>query len=205
MHSIRRILAALCLVGLIGAVPGPSGAAPSADAQFQSLAHDFFYWGFKVSPTQATAVGFHTYDAQLDDVTAVAVGKRDATLKDYLAKFQAIAPASLTRDDALDRTLITNEIQDLLLSDVTLADWKHNPDMYTSLASGGVFELISRDFAPLAVRMKDAIARERAIPAMLAQAKSNIVSVDPMTQQISSDDAQGGVGFFAQTVPQAFA
>ena len=206
MQSIRRLLAAVALIGLIGATPAPSGSGTAdANAQFETLAHDFFYWGFKESPTQATAVGVHTYDSQLDDISPAAVARRDATLDDYLAKFQAIDPAALTADDALDRTLVMNAIQDSLLSDRTLQDWKHNPDMYTGLASGSVFLLIARNFAPLATRMKDAIAREHAIPAMLAQAKTNIVSVDAMTQQIAAEQAQGGVGFFAQTVPQAFA
>jgi uncharacterized protein (DUF885 family) len=205
MQSIRRLLAAAALIGIMGATPPPSPSGGGADAQFQSLAHDFFYWGFKESPTQATAVGVHTYDTQLDDVSAAAVARRDATLKDYLAKFQAIYPASLTPDDALDRTLIVNTIQDILLSTDTLQDWRHNPDMYTGLASGSIFLLISRNFAAPDVRMKDAIARERAIPAMLQQAKANITSVDAMTQQIAAEQAAGGVGFFAQTVPAAFA
>jgi uncharacterized protein (DUF885 family) len=153
---------------------------------------------------QATAVGVHAYDARLDDVSAAAVGRRSAELKTYLAKFEAIDPSALTADDALDRTLILNAIHDELLSTDTLQDWKHNPDTYTSLASGSVFLLIARNFAPLETRMRDAIARERAIPAMLGRAKSNIVSVDAMTQQISAEDAQGALGFFDKTVPSAF-
>ncbi|HET6894288.1 MAG TPA: DUF885 domain-containing protein [Candidatus Baltobacteraceae bacterium] len=206
MQSIRRILAAVALIGLTGAMPVPSVAGTAgADARFQALAHDFFYWGFKESPVQATAVGVHAYDARLDDMSAAAVARRDATMNAYLAKFEAIHPAALTRDDALDRTLIIDAIRDSLLSSETLQDWKHNPDMYSGLASGSVFLLISREFAPLQTRMRDAIARENAIPAMLEQAKKNIVSVDAMTQQIAAEQAQGGIGFFQQTVPMAFA
>jgi uncharacterized protein (DUF885 family) len=207
MHSIRRVLAAVALTGLLGASAAPSSpsAASSSDAQFQSLAREFFYRNFKESPVQATAVGVHSYDAQLDDLSAAAIARRDAAAKSDLAKFEAIDAASLTPDDALDRTLIINAINDGLLSSETLQDWKHNPDIYTGVASGSIFLLISRQFAPLAVRMKDVIAREREIPAMLEQAKANITTVDAMTQQIALEQAQGGVGFFAQTVPAAFA
>jgi uncharacterized protein (DUF885 family) len=203
MQTIRRFVAAVALFALVGATPMPSGHG-SADAQLQSLARQFFYEGFRESPVQATAVGVHTYDARLDDVSVAAVERRSAELKTYLAKFEAIDPSALTADDALDRTLILNAIHDELLSTDTLQDWKHNPDTYTSLASGSVFLLIARNFAPLETRMRDAIARERAIPAMLGQAKSNIVSVDAMTQQISAEDAQGALGFFDKTVPSAF-
>lgn len=206
MQSIRRLVAAAAIIGLMGATPAPSaGGASAAGTQFALLARQFFNWGFKETPVQATAAGVHTYDTQVGDVSAAAFSRRIDALKAYRAKFQAIDPASLTADDALDRTLILNSIDDLLLSTDTLAEWRHNPDVYTGLASGSVFLLISRDFAPLSVRAKDAIARERAIPSMLQQAKTNIVSTDAMTQQIAAEQAQGAAGFFAQTVPAAFA
>lgn len=205
MNIVRRLLAGIALIGLIGATPAPSGSATSADAQFQALAHDFFYAGFKMSPVSATQVGLHTYDAQLDDMSAASIAKQIAFAKEYLSKFEALDPQSLSADDALDRTLIVNAIKDSLLTTETLANWKHNPDAYTGLASGSVFSLISKEFAPLPVRMKDAIARERAIPALLAQAKANITTVDAATKQISAEQAAGSVGFFAQTVPMAFA
>lgn len=203
MHNIRRLLAAVALIGLIGATPAPP-AAQNAGAQLHALASDFFGWGFKTEPVQATGAGLHTYDALMPDMSADAVSRNVAQLKAYLTKFQAIDSAQLSADDALDRTMLINAIQDELLDTEQLEVWKHNPDMYTGIASGSIFLLISRDFAPLAVRMKDAISRERAIPALLQQAKANVTSVDSMTQSIAAEQAQGGVGFFTQTVPQAF-
>ena len=206
MSIVRRFVAGLALAGLLGAAPAGSNAAGlSAGAQFRALAHDFFYTSFQMSPVSATQVGLHTYDTRLDDMSASAVGRQVAFAKQYLAKFEAIDPKSLDADDALDRTLILNTIKDGLLSAETLADWKHKPDMYTGLASGSVFVLISRNFAPLQTRMKDAIARERAIPALLRQAKANITSVDATTQEIAVEQAAGSVGFFKATVPGAFA
>ena len=205
MSIVRRLLAGIALVGLIGAAPATSQPTNSSDAQFQALAHEFFYTGFKMSPVTATAVGVHTYDAQLDDMSAASIARQIAFAKDYQSKFEAIDPKSLSADDALDRTLILNEISDLLLDAETLQPWKHNPDSYTGLASGSVFSLISKEFAPLQVRMKDAIAREQAIPRLLAQAKANITTVDSVTKEIAGEQAAGSVGFFAETVPLAFA
>jgi uncharacterized protein (DUF885 family) len=206
--NVRRLLAALALTGLLGAAPTPGAspaAPPTADARFQQLAHDFFFEGFAMSPVSATAVGVHTYDRQLDDMSAASIAHQSAWAKAYLAKFLAIDPKALTPDDALDRTLIVNSIKDTLLTADTLQNWRHNPDAYTGVVSGSIFLLIARDFAPLSVRMQDAIAREKAIPALLAQARKNITTVDSATQQISGEQAAGAVGFFAQTVPSAFA
>lgn len=205
MKTIQRLTAAFALIGMLGATPASAaGDSTSGHARFTALAHQFFYWGFSVEPAQATAVGVHTYDSQLGDMSAAAIGRDLKTLTGYLAQFQAIPPSSLSADDALDRTLILNGIRDQLLDMQTLQVWKHNPDVYTGLASGSIFSLISRNFAPLPVRMKDAIARERAIPAMLKQARNNITTVDAMTKEIAAEQAQGSIGFFKETVPLAF-
>lgn len=198
-------MALVALLGATPATPASPAAAPDADSSFQQLAHDFLYEGFKYSPATATEIGVHAYDSQLDDMSAAGIAQQIAWSKAYLAKFEAIDPKSLTPDDALDRTLIVNTIRDNLLSGETLQTWKHNPDAYTGLASGAVYLLISRNFAPAPVRMKDAIAREQAIPKLIASAKANITTVDAVTQRISAEQASGAVGFFVQTVPAAFA
>jgi uncharacterized protein (DUF885 family) len=205
MMLIQRCVAA-CVVALACAIPAAAPAgAPSANAQFIALAHQYFYDGFRELPPIATSVGVHTYDALLTDMSAAAIARRVAGQKTYLAEFEAFAPATLDAGNRLDRTLIINSIRDDLLSAETLQDWRHNPDVYTGLASGSVFSLISRDFAPLSTRLRDTIGRENAIPNLIAQAQANLTTVDSATQEISADQAAGAVGFFAQTVPQAFA
>lgn len=204
MNIVRRLLAGAALIGLIGAAPASPGSS-GADAHFQALAREFFYAGFKLSPVSATQVGLHTYDGLLDDMSAAGFARQIQFSKSYLSRFNAIDAASLSADNALDRTLVVNAINDTLLDIETLQQYKHNPDAYTGLASNSIFILISRNFAPLETRIKYAIARERAIPAMLKQGEANITTVDSVTKEISVQDAEGAVGFFAQTIPQAFA
>jgi uncharacterized protein (DUF885 family) len=105
----------------------------------------------------------------------------------------------------LDRTLLEYSLRDDLLLNDTLAQWRHNPDDYTQAASGAVFTVMGRDYAPLAKRMAFAIARERLIPPMLKEAESNVTTVDAVTQRIAVEDAAGSVDFFKTSVPEAFA
>ncbi|MDQ2680326.1 MAG: DUF885 domain-containing protein [Candidatus Eremiobacteraeota bacterium] len=179
-------------------------AADSGDAQYDGIAAAYFNAGFKTQPSTATQVGLHSYDYRLDDMSAAAFRARLALDEQYLAKLNALDTATLSADTALDRTLLINAIKDDQLLTGTLAQWKHNPDIYTSTASGAVFSLVSRDFAPLDVRMNDVISRERAIPGLFAQAKANTTSVDSATKLIAYQDALGAVDFFMTTVPSAF-
>lgn len=199
---VRRILAAGLAAGLLGASPAPAG---SADVQYEALAKAYYGEYFKLNPLVATYVGVHDYDAQLGDFSPASVARQDALDNDTLGKVAAIDRGQLSAGVALDATLLSNSLKDDLLSNDTLAEWRHDPDDYTQAASGAVFGVMSKDYAPLKTRFGYAIARERQIPNMLAQARRNLASVDAVTQRIAYQDAAGSVDFFKTSVPLAFA
>ena len=81
--------------------------------------------------------------------------------------------------------MLENALRDDLLLNETMQLWKHQPDGYVQTASARVFVLISRKFAPPAVRLRDAIAREEQIPRLFAQARANLTAVDKDTASIA--------------------
>jgi len=200
-----RVAAGVMSLALLAFSTPPTSAQGSGDSQYESIAKNFFDVGFKQSPVTATATGIHDYDAQLDDLSAATITKNLTLERTALAKLEAIDPKTLSAEVAIDRQMLINQIQDDQLLTGTLAQWKHNPDLYTNVASGAIFLLIARNFAPLPDRMKAAIARERQIPRLFKQAQANLTSVDATTKMISGLDADGSVAFFQETVPSAFA
>jgi len=204
----RRLLAAALglAVTLGAAAPSPVRSAPaSADAAYAALAKAYFDDSFRANPVNATATGIHTYDAQLGSYEEGDYALQLARDRAYLAKLAALDPAALSPRVAIDLHMLQNALQDDLLLNGTMQLWKHQPDGYVQTASGGVFVLISRNFAPPVVRLRDAIAREEQIPALFAQARANLTAVDKDTAGIAVEDAAGSVDLFAKTVPQAFA
>jgi uncharacterized protein (DUF885 family) len=199
---VRRLVSVALAGALLGASPMPGGGG--ADSQCEALANSYFMTVLKMNPLYATYVGLHDYDAQLGDFSAAGVASQVALDKDAWAKLQAIDRKALSPSVALDATLMGNQIQDDLLTNQTLQQWRHNPDNYTQAASGAVFAVMSKNYAPPATRFGYVISRERQIPAMLATAKHNLTSVDAVTQRISYQDAAGSVDFFKTSVPQAF-
>jgi uncharacterized protein (DUF885 family) len=199
--TVRRLLGVSLIFVLVGASPAP---AASQDGQYESLAQTYYMTNLKQNPISATYVGIHDYDAELGDFSAAGVQKALTLDHDTWTKLQAIDRSALSPSIALDATLLGNTIQDDILTNETLAQWKHDPDDYTQSASGAVFGVMSREYAPLKTRMEYAIARERAIPAMLKDGEHNITSVDAVTQRISYQDAAGSVDFFKSSVPLAF-
>ncbi|HEX4014521.1 MAG TPA: DUF885 domain-containing protein [Candidatus Cybelea sp.] len=198
-----RIIAAALIAALLGAAPATQSAG-TADSQYESLAKAYYDVSFRLSPIEATAVGVHDYDDQIGDFSAAGVATQMKSDHDYLGKLATIDRANLSPSVALDATLLEYTLRDDLLLNETLAQWRHDPDDYTQSASAAVFTVMSKDYAPLEKRLGFAVARERLIPAMLAEGEKNITSVDAITQQISAEDAAGSVDFFKTSVPQAF-
>ena len=187
---------------MVGAVtPAPSG---SADQQYQALANAYFADNFRTQPVGATFTGVHTYDAQLGDFSAAAMARQLATDRQYLAALNAIDVKQLSPETALDARLLSDNLKDDLLLNGDLAQWRHNPDQYVGTASGAIFLLLSRNYAPLATRLRYAISRERQIPRMLQQARADTTTVDSATKAVSVQDALGSIAFFKQTVPLGF-
>jgi len=178
---------------------------PIADASYETLATSYFHELFRDNPSTASDAGIHDYDSALDDLSAAHFASELATDKAVLAQLDAINPKSLSPEVQIDRQMLIYALKDDLLISGTRADWRHNPDIYTGTASGAVFGIMARNYAPLAKRMQYAIARERQIPRLLSQARKNLTTVDAATAEVSYEDAAGAVSFFEHDVALAFA
>jgi len=204
MRPFRTALAA-CLVAFCGTSPVPASSARESDAAYAALAKRYFAETFRANPTTATSVGVHAYDARLGSYAAADWRAELARDRRYLAELAALDASSLSPRVRLDRTMLEMSLRDDLLLNDTMASWKHKPDMYVQIAANGAFVLIARDFAPRTVRLRDAILREEAIPALFAQARANLTAVDKDTASIAAEDADGTVDLLKTTVPQYFA
>ncbi len=205
-RKVVRMRAASIALGVLLAAGWPSlTAAGGGDARFEDVARAFFTAGFAAQPSTATASGVHDYDSRLDDVSASAYAaqfKRDGAT---LAELERIDPHTLSAETAIDRSMLLADVEDDLLLSGDLAQWKHNPDSYVGIASGAIYTLVARNFAPASTRLRDVVARERQIPRLLEQAEANLTTVDAATKGVALEDAQGAAGFLAHDVPLTFA
>ena len=206
----RRLVAIVALAALLGASPPPAASPTSSvvlDAyqRYDEVAKAYFAETFRANPVGATAAGIHTYDAQLGSYAAADYAAQVARDHRYLDRLAFIDPATMTPRGGLDRRMLENALRDDLLLNETMQEWKHQPDGYVQTASGGVFVLISRGFAPRDTRLRAVIAREEQIPRLFAQARANLAAVDKDTASIAAEDAVGSIDLFAKTVPRALA
>lgn len=199
----------LAVSGIASAAQQAAQAVAStanADAAFARLADDYFDTIYLPNnPTSATQLGVHTYDAKLEDYTREGIERAVATLEAFEKRVDALDAKTLGIEAAGDRELVLNNIRSTLLTLKTIRPWEKNPDFYSSGITNSAFVLMERKFASPDERVRSLIAREKAMPAVLASARKNLKNPPKIYTEIALEQIGGLAAFFRNDVPAAFA
>jgi uncharacterized protein (DUF885 family) len=179
-------------------------AAGAAPRSYSQLVDAYFNDYFAANPTAGTSVGFHQYDKQLEDFSLAAHERNGRMLHAYLKEFEALGAGSLSAAERNDCELMMNTIRALLLEEERIQMWRRNPDLYSSALTGSIFTLIKRDFAPVDERLRSVIEREKQASQMLAAARANLTNPPKIYTDIAIEQLPGNIGFFQETVTEAF-
>jgi uncharacterized protein (DUF885 family) len=179
--------------------------APSsaADAAYTRLAREYLDWYAAANPTRATRLGLHLHDAHLPDVSAGALGRKAGALRGWLERLAQVDRAALTGDSALDVRVLENALRADLAELEDERPWERDPGFYVSLIAGGLSGLSSREFAPVAERMRSLRSRMASVPGVLDAARANLKGVPKLWVQLALRDARGTVTFLRTDLPQA--
>jgi uncharacterized protein (DUF885 family) len=188
-------------LGLTACSPEPlSSARPAWD----TFASGFIETYFRANPTFAINQGRHEYDGRLPDWSEAGLEAWIARLhqvRDSAAAF-TIAESDTARRFERDY-LIAKIDQDLFWREK--ADWPHrNPEFYVGGIDPSVY--VTREYAPLADRMKAFATYATGLPAALARIRANLRTPMPRTYaEIAYGRLSGLAEYFDTSVPQAFA
>jgi hypothetical protein len=181
----RAFALAVLLVSIVGFTactviqppPDFSNPPPSAsDRAFDDIAQRYLEEMLPLTPVEATALGEHRYDSQLDDVSADGRSRRTGLARQLLAQMATLELAQMSRPHQVDARLLRNQLEYLIWSTEQLQEWRWNPLIYTDLAGNSIYRLMARDFAPLPARLHSVSSRLSALPRLLLQVRE---SLDP--------------------------
>jgi uncharacterized protein (DUF885 family) len=205
---MRRIIPSLVVfvaLAACGLADAGSPAGSPADAAYEKVAADLLNDFYARNPSYGTDLGLHQYDNKLEDYSRAAVQEDVAAIARFKAELEAIDPKSLSLDNRLDREMLLHSLESRRIRDEELRGWARNPDNYSSGITNSAFSLIKRDYAPAAERLKSLIAREKAMPAALLEARRNLDNPPRIYTDIAIQQLDGNQGFFRTTVVEAFA
>ena len=172
--------------------------AQKRDADFDKLADRFFdECYFKFDPVSGTQAGFHQYDPLLPSGSRAEIDAQIASLKKFAGEVETFSASP-------DRDLLLSEIRGALLTLEEIRPWEKNPDIYSSGVSNAAFVIMSRSYAPAAVRLKSLIAREKLMPQIFVSARANLKNPPKVYTEVALEQLPGIVSFFQNDVPSAF-
>ncbi|MCX6627997.1 MAG: DUF885 family protein, partial [Candidatus Solibacter sp.] len=179
--------------------------AEKRDREFNKLADRIFdEVVFRYDPVLGTQAGFHQYDALLGSGSRAEIEAQTAALHKFEQEVESFDARGLSPVSAADRELMLAQIRGQLLTLEVVRPWEKNPDVYSSGVSNAVFVIMSRTFAPAAVRLRSVIARERLVPRLFQSARENLKNPPRIYTEIALEQMPGIVSFFQNDVPAAF-
>lgn len=196
--SLSKLIVCLAMA----LITATAGAAKTKS--FQGLVNDYFNYYFEANPSQATSVGFHQYDRQLEEFSRFAHERNRHRQGAYLAEFQAIDAHALSPLERDDREIMIAFINSILLEELRVQMWRKNPDIYSSAVTSSIFSLIKRNFAPPEERLRSVIEREKQIPRALEEARGVLSNPPKIYTDIAIEQLPGNIDFFQTTVTEAF-
>jgi uncharacterized protein (DUF885 family) len=199
MKKLLFVVAALSVAALVLAQTPPA-AGSASDQAFAKFVDGYFAARFADRPTEGTAAGLHEYDSKMPDLSRAAIDRRVTTLKAELASLAAIDRTKLSFDNQIDATALDGEIRSELLDLETLKVWENNPMRYAAVAGFAVNDLLKRDFAPAADRLRSVTARLQAVPAICAAGEANVKNPPKEFTTLATRMAKGSTGFLEGAV-----
>jgi uncharacterized protein (DUF885 family) len=149
-------------------------------------------------PVEATLLGDHSHDHELDNPSRDAAESRAAELRVQLATLDAADLSDL--DERVDaevlRTALTAELFEL--DEIDEASWNpmlHNPGT-------ALYALASRPFAPAAERLLSARARLSAIPAYLTAARDRLRTMPAVHVETAIAQFDGTIALIDEVLPE---
>jgi uncharacterized protein (DUF885 family) len=204
--------AAAVLLCVAGCNQSPQSKTPAprppsqASQQWKQTADGFVQSYFAAQPAFAAQEGKHEYDGQLPDVSAHGIKREIARLHDERDQLNAVDPSQLEPQERFDRTYLLNVVD----RDLFYLEKAHfpstNPYWYLNAAGIDPDMYLSRNYAPLNVRMKGYIKYARGIPKLTTEIQENLKGPLPKTYVELGIAVFGGlVDFYKKDVAAVFA
>ena len=163
---------------------------------YDPLCDEFFNTYYTYHPSHATRQGLHEFDWHLGHYHRDEIAGTLQRMRVVQQRLAAIDPRQMDAAHALDYPVLMTRLQREIYWIGTWRFWENNPLFYKDAITDGIFNLVSRNFAPLAERLQAVIARERDVPDVLQAARENLTNPPPEYTDLAIRYFEGARVFF---------
>jgi uncharacterized protein (DUF885 family) len=194
MESLpSRLLLPLLVMVLLAASARANG---QEDAKLEAFFRAYLDQRFRQQPLDATRLGDHRFDHQLDDVspTARAVWKqRDRHALDQLP--HEIDYKKLSRDGQIDYEILAHDLEYSLWQYDNERRFETDPRIYNDYISDSIYLLLVQSTVPKPEAVKCCVARMAFIPRIVTAAKAGLTDPARVMVETAIRQNRGAISF----------
>ena len=185
------------------APPVPS-VVPAADTDWHAFVDGFIEETLAARPSFAVKLGRHEFDGRLPDLSADGIAAEVARIQQALEKARAFDDAELNDAQRFERSYLVAHLEGELFWLVDAAWPTRSPLFYLDHLDPEVY--LTREYAPLADRLRAYTGLARNVPRVIEQMRANLRTPMPRTYAALGADMTGNLaGFLRKDVPAVFA
>ena len=199
MHVSKRTA---IIVGLCAAIAtGGMALAQDADSQLNAFFKQHLETSFRLRPVEATGLGDHRYDNQLDDISKESragwLKQTRATLKELPKQVEY---KKLSRAGQVDYEILKQDLErDIWLTE-NFRPFEEDPRTYGRYISDSVYLLLTQSTLPAETNIANSIARMKEIPRVIATAKQTLTRAPKQHLETAIRQNRGAIGFYEKEV-----
>lgn len=195
---LRSGLAMLWMLSLVVSKL-PAAEGPSADAALEAFFQQYLDASFALRPSEATRLGDHRFDGQLDDVSAGARARWRELYRRTLDQLPAaVDKQQLSPAGQVDWEILQHELTRALWLAENTAPFEQDPRVYNEYISDSVYLLLTQSTLPRETNVAHAIARMAQIPAVVAAARQNLKNPSRVATETAIRQNRGAIAFYQQ-------
>src|SRR5204863_2774679 len=176
-------------------------AAQSEDAKLESFFKAYLDASFSLRPMQATEMGDHRFDSQLEDLSPGARAKwLEQTRSTFAELPQKVDHQKLSRAGQIDFEILKHTLE----RDEWLTEYIHpleeDQRVYGDYINDSTYLLLTQSTLPLETNVANCITRMRLIPKVVAAAKQNLKNPPRTHTETAIRQNRGAISFYEHEI-----
>ncbi len=173
-------------------------ARADEDAKLAAFFQTYLDASFKAEPLQATRLGDHRFDDQLDDLSPQAREARAELDRTTLAALpRAVDHTKLSRDGLIDFEIFGHHLKRSIWLYEHFKPFEDDPRIYGDYLTEGVYLLFVQSTLPKAENLKNALARMALVPKVVEVARETLKNPARVKTETAIKQTQGAIGFYS--------
>ncbi len=165
---------------------------------FAALVERFIDEALALDPVSATRIGRHDFDDRWTDLSEAGRQARLAWCERWTDELARWPDDALTHAEAVDRERLAMVIDDERFAAAEFRSERWSPMDWVYMLGSGLFALLSREFAPLGLRLASVAGRLEGIPDVVATAREQLAGLPG--RPVSRFHTETAIGDFAGVV-----